>query len=151
MQVTAATPETSFALKLAPAQYRAVITHCLTGIPNEACGLFTGPWANGMPTGDVSAAIPCENADASAMTFTIAPKDLLKAMRKADEVGEDIVGTWHSHTHTDAYPSPTDVRQAVDPNWTYVIVSLAFGDPVVRGYHIRDGEIVEVPVVRGSD
>ena len=151
MQVTAATPDSSFVLKLTSAQYRTVIAHCLAGVPNEACGVFTGPWVNGAPSGDVSLAMPCENADTSAMTFTIAPKDLLRVMRTADEAGEDIVGTWHSHTHTDAYPSPTDVRQAVDPNWTYVIVSLAFGDPVLRGYHIRDGEILEVAVVRGSD
>ena len=37
------------------------------------------------------------------------------AMRDAEARGDEIVGVWHTHTHTDAYPSPTDVRQAVDP------------------------------------
>ena len=46
---------------------------------------------------------------------------------------------WHSHTHTDAYPSPTDVRQAVDPMWIYVIVSLRDEVPMLRAYRIRDG------------
>ena len=51
---------------------------------------------------------------------------------------------WHSHTHTDAYPSPTDVRQAVDPAWWYVIVSLKHGEPVLRAFQIRDESITEV-------
>ncbi len=60
--------------------------------------------------------------------------------------GDEIVGVWHSHTHTDAYPSPTDVRQAVDPMWVYVIVSLRDEVPMLRAYRIRDGEIAECQV-----
>ena len=72
-------------------------------------------------------------------------------MRAAEARGEEIVGVWHSHTHTAAYPSPTDVRQAADPTWAYVIVSLADGAPVLRSYRIRDGVIAEmtVEVTRG--
>jgi proteasome lid subunit RPN8/RPN11 len=70
------------------------------------------------------------------------------ARRAAEARGDEIVGVWHSHTHTDAYPSPTDVRQAADPAWVYVIVSLRDEAPVLRAYRIRDGEIAEVPVAR---
>jgi len=52
----------------------------------------------------------------------------------------------HSHTHTDAFPSPTDVRQAPDPTWHYVIVSLKYDLPVLRSYRIVEGEIAEEPV-----
>ena len=41
--------------------------------------------------------------------------------------GLEIIGVVHSHTHTEAYPSPTDVAQAPDPSWHYVIVSLRTG------------------------
>jgi proteasome lid subunit RPN8/RPN11 len=68
-------------------------------------------------------------------------------MRDAEASGTELVGVWHSHTHTDAYPSDTDVRQAVDPTWVYVVVSLKHGDPVLRAYRIRDGEVVETQVV----
>jgi len=71
---------------------------------------------------------------------------MLAAMRAAEARGEEIVGVWHSHTHTDAYPSPTDVRQAVDPAWLYMIVSLRDQAPVLRTYRIREGEIAEVAV-----
>ena len=68
---------------------------------------------------------------------------MLAAMRAAEAGGDEIVGVWHTHTHTDAYPSPTDVRQAVDPAWWYAIVSLRDGEPVLRAYRIVDGTIVE--------
>ena len=51
-----------------------------------------------------------------------------------------------AHTHTDAYPSPTDVRQAVDPMWIYVIVSLRDDSPVLRAFRIRDDTIAECQV-----
>lgn len=133
-------------LRLTDAQYRTIIGHCYDGLPDEACGLLTGPMVDGEPTGLVRAARPARNADASAVTYTVDSKDLLQAMRAAEASGDEIVGVWHSHTHTDAYPSPTDVRQAVDPAWIYVIVSLRDDAPVLRAYRIRDATIAEVPV-----
>jgi proteasome lid subunit RPN8/RPN11 len=131
------------------AQYDTVLAHCFDGFPDEACGLIAGPFADGSPTGEVGQVYPCRNADASARTYTVDSKDLLGAMRDADDHGHDIIGVWHSHTHTDAYPSATDVRQAVDPAWCYVIVSLKTGEPVLRGYYIRDGAISECAVQVG--
>ncbi len=104
------------------------------------------------PTGDITTVYPCRNADESGRTYTVDSKDLLRAMRDADDNGGDIVGVFHSHTHTDAYPSATDVRQAVDPRWFYVLVSFRHADPVLRSFRIVDGEITEVPVeVAGLD
>jgi proteasome lid subunit RPN8/RPN11 len=136
-------------LVLTDSQYATIVGHCYGGLPDEACGVLLGPYGeHGEPTGHVSEARPCRNADASACTYTVDPKDLLAAMRAAEARGDEIVGVWHSHTHTDAYPSPTDVRQAADPAWVYVIVSLRDEAPVLRAYRIRDGEIAEVPVAR---
>jgi proteasome lid subunit RPN8/RPN11 len=138
-------------LRLSLEQYRVIVAHCLDGLPDEACGMLTGPMVDGEPTGSVTAVHPCRNADASARTYTVEPRDLLRAMRAADAAGDEIIGVWHSHTHTDAYPSPTDVRQAVDPAWIYVLVSLRHGEPALRAYRIRDGAITElgVTVARG--
>jgi proteasome lid subunit RPN8/RPN11 len=134
------------ALRLTEAQYRTIVGHSYDGLPDEACGLFVGPMLDGEPTGVVSEVRPCRNADASARTYTVDPKDMLHTMRAAEARGEEIVGVWHSHTHTDAYPSPTDVRQAVDPAWLYVIVSLRDEAPVLRAYRIRGEAVAEVPV-----
>ena len=58
--------------------------------------------------------------------------------------GSRVVGVMHSHTHTTAYPSPTDVADAAafDPfgSWNFIIVSLKDADPVLRSYRILEGD-----------
>jgi proteasome lid subunit RPN8/RPN11 len=140
-----------YVLRLTESQHRVIIGSAYDGLPNEACGVLLGPMLDGTPTGRVSEARVIRNADASARTYTLDSKEYLRATRDAEARGDEIVGVWHSHTHTDAYPSETDVRQAVDPSWAYVIVSLKHGDPVLRAYRIADGEIHELPVARDRD
>lgn len=142
-----AAPDPPFAepvLLLSEDQYRRMVAHCYDGLPDEACGLLAGTLdERGEPTGLVTAVYPCANADASARTYTVDSRDLLHAMRDAEGRGEDLVGVWHSHTHSDAYPSDTDVRQAFEPHWMYVLVSLKHAEPVLRSYRIRDGAVRE--------
>jgi proteasome lid subunit RPN8/RPN11 len=140
-------------LRLTRDIYMEMVAHCLTGLPDEACGLLAGPYGGDEATHLFVTA----NAAASAMVYEIDPREILRVDRAAQAVGADIVGVFHSHTHTDAFPSPTDVAQATDPGWHYVLVSLRDTMPVVRSYVIRQGTIteeqVEVPGldVLGSD
>jgi proteasome lid subunit RPN8/RPN11 len=135
-------------LRLTGPQYRQIVGHCYDGLPDEACGLLAGPVdERGEPTGVVSVVYPCTNAEASARTYTVDSRDLIRAMRDAESRGDQLVSVFHSHTHTVAYPSPTDVAQAMEPGWIYVIVSLRDGEPVLRAYRIQSGEIAEVAVV----
>lgn len=138
-------------LRLTEGQYERIIGHCYSGLPDEACGLLVGPVVGPLmarePSGVVSEVFLATNIDASARTYTVDGRDFLRASRVADDLGHEIVGVWHSHTHTDPYPSPTDVRQAVDPMWIYVIVSLRDEEPMLRAYRIRDGAIAECSVV----
>jgi proteasome lid subunit RPN8/RPN11 len=106
--------------------------------PLEMCGLIAGP-----PEGDAVAFYPCRNAAASAKLYTIEPTDHLRAERDADDHEWEIVGVVHSHTHSEPYPSPTDVAQAPDPGWHYLIVSLKRDAPELRSFRIVDGDITE--------
>jgi [CysO sulfur-carrier protein]-S-L-cysteine hydrolase len=139
-------------LRLSEADYLTILGHCYDGLPEEACGMLAGRLVDGTltPDGRVEAVYPCANTDASARTYTVDPRDLLRAMRDAESKGLEIVGVYHSHTHTEAWPSPTDVGQAVDPSWLYVIVSLKDGDPVLRAFRIENGNISEVAAVLES-
>jgi proteasome lid subunit RPN8/RPN11 len=119
-----------------------MVGHAYAGLPDEACGLLGGDPGSG----HVSVFYPCGNAAASARVYTVEPRDHLRADRDAEGRGLEIVGVMHSHTHTEAYPSPTDVAQAPDPTWHYVIVSLKRDVPVLRSYRIVDGAISEEPV-----
>ena len=127
-----------------PAEVHAqVVAHCLAGLPDEACGLLAAE-----PGCDVvRRCYPTRNAAASAKLYTVDPKDHLAADRSAEAEGLEIVGVFHSHTHTDAYPSPTDIAQAPDPGWHYVIVSLRHSVPSVRSYRIADGTVTEEPLL----
>ena len=126
-------------LLLTGATWSAMLGHAYDGLPDEACGLLAGPAG----TDRVTAFYPCRNAAESSRVYTIDPRDHLRADRDAEDRGLEINGVVHSHTHTDAYPSPTDVQRAPDPGWHYVIVSLRQDAPVLRSYRIVDGAIRE--------
>lgn len=128
-----------------------MLAHALRGFPLEACGLFAGEVSSD-GSGTIRRFYPCENAAASAKLYTVAPRDHLRADRDAESNDWVILGVMHSHTHTDAYPSPTDVAQAPDPDWHYVIVSLRDDEPSLRSYRIVDEHITEEAVeVPGLD
>ncbi|MDA8293541.1 MAG: M67 family metallopeptidase [Actinomycetota bacterium] len=130
-------------LSMTQDRYEQMVAHCLSGLPDEACGLLGGVAA----TGEVTACYPTRNAAASAKVYTVDPRDHLRADRDAEAAGNAIIGVFHSHTHTDAYPSPTDVAQAPDPSWHYVLVSLRDTQPVVRSYRIEGSAVTEEPLV----
>jgi proteasome lid subunit RPN8/RPN11 len=127
-------------LRLSRSAWSAMIAHAYAGLPDEACGLLGG-------TGDDAPLfVPCENADHSSRTFTIDGPEQLRAERIIEDAGHELLGVVHSHTHTDAYPSPTDVDKGDNPflaGWRWVLVSLKHPEPVVRSYFIVDRRIVE--------
>jgi proteasome lid subunit RPN8/RPN11 len=127
-------------LTFAAQAYAEMIAHAYAGYPLEACGLLVGQGNR------VHRFVACTNEAESARIYTIPPKEMLRAERQADDDGLSVIGVFHSHTHSEPYPSPTDVSQAPDPEWHYVIVSLKREAPESRSYRIVDGSIISVPV-----
>lgn len=133
-------------LRLAPDVHTAMLAHAISGLPNEACGLFCGP-----PGADlVTEFHPMTNTAASSQIYRLDGSEMMAVERAADDAGLQVLGVMHSHTHTSAYPSPTDVADAgsFDPfgGFHYVIVSLRHPEPVLRSYRIAAGDITEEPV-----
>lgn len=129
-------------------QREEMIAHVRAEAPNEGCGMLGGR------DGTVLAVLPARNAAASPIRFTIHPEDLLRIVRSVEyERDWQIVGIFHSHLASAAYPSATDVAEAefdmgngetVEryPGAVHIVISLADpADPDVRGYTIRQGEI----------
>jgi [CysO sulfur-carrier protein]-S-L-cysteine hydrolase len=115
-----------------------MIDHAREDVPNECCGVLLGR------EGRVTLLRRCTNAEQSPFRYSVAPKELLAIDRLAREHDWDVFAIYHSHTHTEAYPSPTDVRLAAYPDAIYILVSLQDADhPVVRAFNIRDGVITE--------
>ena len=122
---------------------RQIIEHAVNELPYEACGLFSAN--SGSNT--IACFYPMENVAKSEMIYQLDPLEMMKVEGIADAEERQIIGVMHSHTHTAAYPSPPDVRDATDfdplGTWHYIIVSLQESEPVIRSFRIRNEEITE--------
>jgi proteasome lid subunit RPN8/RPN11 len=123
-----------------------VIIHCELGQPNEACGILASA------DGEVVKVFRMTNAARSPVRYSLDPAEQFAVYRTLEEEGWELGGVFHSHTHTEAVPSPTDVRLASE-DVPYLIVSLADDPPEVRAFRIskanwtdEHGEVEEVPV-----
>jgi len=90
------------------------------------------------------------NQDASPVSYRLDPKEQLTVFDEIDDEGWDLLGIFHTHTHSEAYPSETDLRQAFYPEALYLLMSLSDREkPVLRGFRIEDGEVAEDEVAIG--
>jgi proteasome lid subunit RPN8/RPN11 len=123
-------------------QRREIFEHCLAERPNEACGLLAGRGER------VEQVYPARNKEQSPVRYEVEPVDLLRIFKAIDEADQELLGIFHSHVYTQAYPSQTDVRLAYYPDAIYFLVSLANErQPVLRGYTIVDGKIDEIEIL----
>ena len=126
-----------------------LLTHARAEVPNEACGLLAGD----LNTGVASTYHPARNAEASPLRYDVHPDDLVRIVFGIEDAGEDLVGIFHSHTHTPAVPSPTDLRSAQYPDAFYVLATLSDPDAgpadALRAWRIVGGASSEVPLVIG--
>ena len=98
-----------------------MIEHSRLENPNECCGILAGT------AGKVTKLYRIQNSTPSPYRYVMDPEEQLKAMKDADERSLDLMAFYHSHTHSPAYPSDTDVRMATESGWVdfcYVLVSL---------------------------
>jgi proteasome lid subunit RPN8/RPN11 len=106
----------------------------------EVCGLIAA--RNGRPV----RAEPISNvSDQPQRLFAMDPASQIDALRRMREQHETLFGIYHSHPHSPAVPTATDLEQAGYPEALYIIVSLnTRGVLEMRGYRLRDGKASEV-------
>ncbi len=116
-----------------------IVAHSRDDLPNECCGLIGGS-GEGM-----TSVHRARNAAATWLRYELHPTDQLTIMNRIEDAGEELVGIYHSHTKSEAFPSQTDINLAEAwPDPLYLICSLEHSDdPVVRAFAIRDGEVEE--------
>ncbi len=118
--------------------YDDLIAHARSDVPYEVCGLLAGR------DGVLTAHFRIPNAARSMTFYNMDPKAMLDAMNEMDDNDWDLLGIYHSHTHTEAYPSSTDIELAFYSDAVYVIVSLQDPDaPQIRAFDIVDGQVSE--------
>jgi [CysO sulfur-carrier protein]-S-L-cysteine hydrolase len=137
-------PEPSPGLTVPAELARAMLAHARAELPNEACGLLSGS----LKTGLALAFHPARNSEASPLRYTVHPDDLIRITFEIEDAGRDLVGIFHSHTHSPAVPSATDLRVAMYPEPFYVLATLAHPEAspeaALRAWRIRDGGSTEV-------
>jgi len=115
-----------------------IVEQGLREFPNECCGVIAA--ADGVPV----KVFPMKNADASPVTYRLDGNEQLQVFDEIEEQGWELWAIYHSHTHSEAYPSETDVKLAFYPEARYIVVSLTDReDPVIRSFLITDGEVTE--------
>lgn len=133
-------------------RYEEMLSHLRAGRPNEACGVLAGV------ENKVTAVYPMANAEESPVAYRFDTDEQGRVFSRIAEEGREALAFFHSHTHTEAFPSPTDIRKAHwddpeteritpwYPGMYYVIVSLMGGEPEVRAFTFEEGVPVEQDV-----
>jgi proteasome lid subunit RPN8/RPN11 len=120
-----------------------IVAHARADHPDEACGVIAGPAGSDRP----ERFIPMLNAERSPTFYRFDSLEQLRVWREMDDLDEQPVVIYHSHTATPAYPSRTDISYASEPEAHYVLVSTA--EPAgeeFRSFRIVDGEVTEEDV-----
>lgn len=139
-------------LKISQELVDQIVAHARADHPDEACGVIAGPAGSDRP----ERFIPMVNAARSPTFYEFDSMDLLRLYREFDDRDEEPVVIYHSHTTTEAYPSPTDIAYASEPNAHYVLVSTretgtSEGPYEFRSFAIVDGVVTEEPVQVDSE
>ena len=122
-----------------------MVSHALEDDPDECCGILAGP------DGKVVKLYRMTNTEHSPYRYSMDPKEQISVDREMDDNGWELRAIYHSHTHSAAYPSSTDVRMAtwsdgtsIWPDAHYILVSLEdHDDPDVKAFRILDGSVTE--------
>jgi proteasome lid subunit RPN8/RPN11 len=131
-------------LSLTRAVADGVVAHARDAAPRECCGLLIGRGTA------VDELVRAANLEPGPTRYRIDPRDHFAAIRRLRGTGRAILGAYHSHPAGPARPSPGDVRDAQDPGWIHVIVSLA-ADPPELGAFVIAGADVERLEIRIED
>ena len=128
-------------LYLNKADYEKILSHCVEGLPNEACGLIGGVKEEGKKY--IKKVYLLTNIDASNEHFSMDPKEQLAAIKDMRANGLKPLGNWHSHPSSPSRPSDEDIKLAYDPSASYMIMSLMAENPVINSFHIEGGQVTK--------
>ncbi|OLB77468.1 MAG: peptidase [Actinobacteria bacterium 13_2_20CM_2_71_6] len=121
----------------------AIVAHARRDHPDEACGIVAGPIGSDLPLRHV----PMDNAERSPTFYRFDSTEQLRVWNEMDDRDEEPIVIYHSHTATEAAPSPTDVAIAGYPDSHYLLVSTREPESAeIRSFRIVDRTVTEEPV-----
>ena len=105
--------------------------------PNESCAILFGK------NDIVSDLFLTENIEESPVNFTISNDQLIEGYKIAEQKGLDVIGIFHSHPDSDAFPSNTDKKFMQSNPVVWIIYSGI--NKNFRAF-VLETEIVEIPI-----
>jgi len=126
-------------LKIPKAIVEQIIAHARDTYPNESCGILAG--RNSVPTHIYQV----KNTDSNPrIRYLMDTQEQFWIFKNMRHNALQLAAIYHSHPHTEAYPSPTDVKLAYYPEAYYILTSLQDPqNPIIHAYRIQDGKITE--------
>ena len=121
--------------------YDEMLAHAQAEHPNECCGLLAGKGS------EITKLYRMSNTHHSPVSYFMEPREQFRVFKEMRAEGTELLAIYHSHPHTVAYPSSTDVGLAYYPDAVYIIISLEERNrPVVKAYRIVEGQITSEPL-----
>ena len=118
-----------------------MVTQAKALAPVEVCGILAGS------NGKVEKLYKMTNVDNSCTHYTMEPGEQFSTVKDIRSAGLEMLAIYHSHPETPARPSAEDIKLALTPNVTYVIISLHNNNgSAVKGFRIAGTNVTEVPI-----
>lgn len=95
--------------------------HAQKCAPNESCAILFGRMEDKRAI--ISEIFLTKNTENSPVTFTISNQELIQAYSEAEKRKLDVIGIFHSHPHSVAYPSAIDKKYMESNPVPWVIFS----------------------------
>jgi proteasome lid subunit RPN8/RPN11 len=118
-----------------------VTAHARDTLPAECCGVLIGR------SHEVVEAVRARNLSNDPNRYLLDPQDHIVARRSARERGLEVVGFYHSHTHSEPEPSIADLAEATYPGHLYLIVRPLADGAKVRVFRFEPESFLEVEFV----
>jgi len=117
-----------------------ILAHARAEAPRECCGLLLGQGSL------VDECVRSANLDPNPNRYEIDARLHVSTNRRLRDSGRGVIGAYHSHPHSPAWPSPSDVAEAYYSEFIWMIASLAGSDPELRAFRVEDGRVVELSI-----
>jgi len=130
------------AIKISTSQKQVLSQQARKQNPNECCALLVGHIQNNKAV--VEDIFLTDNVEKSPVNFTISPEQTLQGYMQAQKNNTEVVGIFHSHPNSEAYPSATD-RQYMEIN-PYVWVIFSGLTNEFKAF-VLESKVIEIPIV----
>jgi len=118
-----------------------MVAHAHAEAPRECCGLLVGV------DRAVDESVRTTNRELGTTRYLVDPAEHVALLKRLRGGSRDVIGAYHSHPRSPAWPSPTDVGAAFSAHFVYVILSLAEpGEPAVRAFQIEGSDVRELTI-----